>query len=395
MRICDVNNFYSPHGGGVRNYHDNKFQYFAAREGHAYALVVPSRRHRVDRRGCAARYEVPAVPFPGRPYRVIVSWRALRRVIDDFRPDVVEVGSPYVLPWLVRRALKGTGIPCTGFYHADYPHAYLGAAAAVLHRGLRRPFERLGRLHVRRAYAGSAVVLCASRRAEARLRQAGLRNARCTPLGLDPSTFRPHASRGEVRRALGIPAEARMVLHTSRLHPEKSVRRVLAAYEQFRDPGRLWLVVVTYGPLAELVRTRLGHRGDVRLLDFLQDPDELARLLGEADLGLSLSPHDTFALGALETMACGTRTLALRGSAAAELLERCAGGDLVSDLRPATIATGVRAALSVRSTTASRQALHERVRAAYGWDKTFDRQLEAYAAVIGRGDAHPAEGRHA
>ncbi len=382
VRVCDVNNFYSPNGAGVRSYHDARLELFAGREGYRYALVVPSDRNRRTRHGNATVYEVPALPIPRRVYRCIVSWRVLRAVFEDFRPDIVEAGSPYLLPSLVRRAAAGTDITLTAFYHADFPDAYFGHAAATISERLRPSAVRIGRWLVRQAYRDCAVVACASGHAERRLRQAGVAATARTPLGFDPSVFRPPDRRGATRRALGIGEETALVLHVARLHPEKSVRQIMAAWDRVDRRDDRTLAIVLHGPLATSFERRYAARRDVRLLEYRPDRRELAALLGDADLMLSLSPYDTFSLATVEAMGCGTPVLAVRESAAAELVSACAGGALVADTTPEAIADGIEAALLRPSSSAERRDLHRRVADRYSLERGFERQLAVYEATI-------------
>ncbi|HLE56599.1 MAG TPA: glycosyltransferase family 1 protein, partial [Rhodothermia bacterium] len=60
MRICDINNFYTPVGGGVRVYHDRKLAYCRDRDI-PYCLVVPSNRFERVREGSALRLHVPSI----------------------------------------------------------------------------------------------------------------------------------------------------------------------------------------------------------------------------------------------------------------------------------------------------------------------------------------------
>ena len=72
MRICDVNNNYSPTGGGVRTYHHEKIRYMRAHPQHTYCLVVPSDRETWEQDGNIVHAHVPAVALGGSGYRMIV-----------------------------------------------------------------------------------------------------------------------------------------------------------------------------------------------------------------------------------------------------------------------------------------------------------------------------------
>jgi alpha-1,6-mannosyltransferase len=381
MRICDVNNFYSPTGGGVRIYHDRKVEFFAARPEHAHALVVPSDRWRCTRTGSTTRYEIPAVPMPGGVYRYTCSTRYLRRVVEDFHPDLIEVGSPYLLPHLTRRAARGHAAAIVGYYHADFPHAYLGRAGAAVHARLRDPGERLGRWYAGRVYRSYDATLCASAYAADRLAQAGVPAALRVPLGVDTTVFRPQQRAESVRADLGIEPDQTLVIHTGRLHAEKNVREMFAGWCHAPSRTDARLVILLHGPLAPWIRQQARGRDDVVTLDYVPQPERLAGLLASADLALSLSRHDTFSLGTLEAMACGTPTVTVAGSAAAELTEACTGGLALADVRRDSLAHVFRETPAAAN-EATRRVLHERVASRYSWRATFELQVEAYARVL-------------
>ncbi|MGZ5791933.1 MAG: glycosyltransferase family 1 protein, partial [Croceibacterium sp.] len=64
MRIVDVCAFYSPHGGGVRTYVEQKLA-IAPRLGHDVTIIVPGERHEIIERGPHARIE--SLPSPRLP----------------------------------------------------------------------------------------------------------------------------------------------------------------------------------------------------------------------------------------------------------------------------------------------------------------------------------------
>ena len=77
MRLLDINNLYSPTGGGVRTYHERRAAYHAQRGDVAYALVVPSDRAWHSREGGFERFGVPGLPLGSSGYRQIIGSRGL------------------------------------------------------------------------------------------------------------------------------------------------------------------------------------------------------------------------------------------------------------------------------------------------------------------------------
>ena len=58
------------------------------------------------------------------PYRFMLATRTNRRIALHERPDVIEVGSPGFVPWIVRLAARGLDIPAVAFYHSNFPRVF-------------------------------------------------------------------------------------------------------------------------------------------------------------------------------------------------------------------------------------------------------------------------------
>ena len=88
--------------------------YFRAAPGVHYAFLMPDSAAREEALGENAVIEhVPAFKFPGHwEYRLAPPAGALRDSILKHRPDVIEVGSPYLLPGRIRRIVKS--LPVVG-----------------------------------------------------------------------------------------------------------------------------------------------------------------------------------------------------------------------------------------------------------------------------------------
>ena len=106
--VVDINNFFSSTGGGVRRYHLEKLQALSDDPRLDYHVIVPSDRDEVEHYGRATIHHVPAANALGTGYRFILNPIRLRRLFLRLQPDVIEVGSPYVLPDLVRWAARSS-----------------------------------------------------------------------------------------------------------------------------------------------------------------------------------------------------------------------------------------------------------------------------------------------
>jgi D-inositol-3-phosphate glycosyltransferase len=149
------------------------------------------------------------------------------------------------------------------------------------------------------------------------------RKVAVVPPGVDLTTFSP-GERAAARRALGIPAGARLMLFVGRIQPLKApdvliraAAEILRRRPQWRDD----LIVGVLGgasgsglahpeALGELVES-LGLTDHVRFVPPV-DRTELARWYRAADIVAVPSYSESFGLVAIEAQACGTPVVAAR-----------------------------------------------------------------------------------
>ena len=386
MRICDVNNFYSPTGGGVRTYHERKLDFFAedAERGDAYALVVPSDRQAITRRRAGAMLvELPARKVGDAGYRAITHSRDLAGFFADFAPDLVEIGSPYLMPWLVRRALPRP-TATVGFVHADYPDTYVEPALRGAFSGLLRPLAapaaRLAGHHMAHTYGWMSASFGASAHVLRKLRRLGLRRLFHTPCGVEAQEFSATRRDLQRRRQLGIADDERLLLFLGRLSGEKGVDLLLDAWPRLAGRPGLRLVIAGHGPREAEVDALVARDPSVIRLAHVEGRREVAAWMASADLFLALGAYETFSLTTLEALACGTAVLAPDSGGAAELIQNFAAGSTFARGDPAALAAAIVDAAPLRPSQAAR--LRARIESDYTWPAACARIRDAYERVL-------------
>jgi alpha-1,6-mannosyltransferase len=368
VSVLDVNNHYSATGGGVRTYHHAKLAYYRERSDVRYALVVPSTRFARRAEGNATIFEVPALPSPAQGYRVLHDRAAIARVVDEFAPDIVEVGSVFALPRFVRHAVAGKHIAVVAFLHSDYPLSYVrpffGRAGARV-AGLA---GRAADAHMRRAYERFDAVFAASEHSCERLRSLGLSRVVRVPFGVDSRAFRPDLrERSDDRR---------VVLFLGRLAAEKGIDLLFEAYPRFRDPS-ITVRIGGRGPARKRLERFVARYPEVQALDRIDGEAALARTYASADLLLSLGSSETFSLATLEALACGTPVIAPDAGGAGELVRRSGAGRVFPAGDAGALARAIREPLPDEHRDRARAfALGQ------SWERTFDRLTSAYARVV-------------
>lgn len=381
LAILDTTKYFGPTSGGVRTYLLEKARYVAARPALRQVMVLPGARRGLTEIDGVRCYWLrgPSIPFQY-PYRLLLAPRALPRILEHERPDLIEVGSPFVVPWMTRRANRGLGVPMVWFYHGNIPRviAPRGTGASVGRRGL----AALGWRYVRRVSRLFEATFACSEFAATDLESRGVTNVVRVPLGVDLDLFSPDRRHraAQVRRRERWP-DGPLAIHVGRLAGEKELDVVLRAWPEVERRTGATLVVVGAGPSEQ--RYRRMARGRILWRGFEPDRERLADLLGAADLYVAPCPIETFGLAALEALASGLPVLSAGEGGVAEKVAASGAG---ATYPPGDVAACAAAAIALL--TADLPALGRLGRGFaerhHAWPVALDAIFAAYHRVLAR-----------
>jgi alpha-1,6-mannosyltransferase len=370
--VVRLANYVAPASGGLRtSLRELGAGYQAA--GHEPVLVIPGpepgRRH--TEQGLVITVPGWRVPATG-GYRAILTRRPLRRLLDELEPDRLEVSDRTTLRW------TGAWARARGVRSMMVSHDSL-AGLMVMFSPPGVPATRLADHFNRRTAASYDVVVCTTAWAAAEFRRLGAPNLLQVPFGVDLACFHPQR-RDEDLRARLAPGGQALLVHCSRLSPEKRPQRAIGAVAELRRRGLpAVLVVAGDGPQRRALQAQA--RGlPVRFLRHISDRGLLARLLATADVVIAPGPVETFGLSALESLASGTPVVVSSHSALPEIV---GPAGLAAEDDDASCADAIQRVLERDVTGRRRLARAQAGR--YGWP----------AAVRGFLDAHglgPAPG---
>jgi len=319
VKISDLTQFYSPFSGGVKRYLHEKIAYirnYSPEDEHV--LVVPGSKTEVTSNGRSRVYSIrsPLVSRSSR-YRALLNLRAIEEILDREQPDLIESSDPYQIGWkaiAVGRALK---IPVVGFYHSHFPEAYLKGTAIFLgKRGTLRAMK-LTRAYVRKLYNRFQATLVPSERLADLLFEWGVHNVRPVRLGVNTKVFNPAPDDAPAtRQSLGVEADQKLLLYVGRLAKEKNTQTLFRAFEllRMRDRNKFHLLIIGDGPQRSRVQKIRQRVGNISWISYCTDSADLARYYRAADLFVHPGVQETFGLVALESQACGTPVVGIRGS---------------------------------------------------------------------------------
>ncbi|WP_431468995.1 glycosyltransferase [Sphingosinithalassobacter sp. LHW66-3] len=309
MRIVDVNEFYSPTGGGVRTYLDRKMT-ILAEMGHELIVVAPARENRIEERpggGVIHWIKAPPLIFD-RNYGIFYDAAPITDLLDRLKPDVVETSSPWRPAWIVGD-WKGDAVKVF-FTHNDniaaYPQRWLEGVASP-----RRVEEMFGfySRYMGRFLAKFDAVVTNSETMRGRFERRGLPVDRAEPLGIDRGYFSPTLRDEKLRAALleqcGLPPEGHLLLGLGRHHPEKRWPMVIDAVEAAAATLPIGLVLIGDGVDRRAIERRTADSPHVRLFAPVYDRLRLARIMASCDALIHGNETETFGLVGSEALASG------------------------------------------------------------------------------------------
>jgi 1,2-diacylglycerol 3-alpha-glucosyltransferase len=297
-----------------------------AHQGHEVVVTIPSPRpghfsemlNGVRLEGLRsipltiARPDIYYTPFPA---------RAIRHIMDSFRPEIVHIHDHYSISWAAYRAARQRRIPVIGTNHF-MPENVL--PYFPLKKTLRPFYERTFWNWMLGLYNRLDVVTAASGTAVTIMQEAGLW-APAFPIscGIDPERFHPDASLDPsvMRQRYKLDPDAIVILFVGRVDGEKRIELLLRALQRLNRTD-IQLVVAGNGgerQHLEALAAGLGLGRQVVFTGYVPD-DDLPALLNSVDIFAMPSEAELLSIATLEAMASARPILAARARALPELV---------------------------------------------------------------------------
>ena len=217
-----------------------------------------------------------------------------------------------------------------------------------------------------------------------------LQNGFVVPNGVEDSLLQSHRGH-QFRQKLGLPEGCPFLLALSRVHPQKGIDLLLQAFVSLKAQGHLvgWHLIIAGsgepGYVAKL--QRMAHQtsaeGFVHWPGWLYGEAKLAAL-SEASLFVLSSFLESFGIGVLEAMACGTPVLVSRPVALSSEIEMHNSG-WVMELSPDGLQRGLLEATANPETLRERgEAARQLVAERFTWPKVSEQLREYYARIVNK-----------
>jgi alpha-1,6-mannosyltransferase len=384
VRLVDITSFFPTSCGGIKRYYREKARVLPPR-GIDCHFVAPGAQRAEEALGAGTLHLLPGPSIPwSRQYRLFRPDGELGRLLRRLQPDVVEIGSHYLLPEMVRRALAPLGPrrpAVVGFFHTDFPRQLVEPIARrFLPAGIDRAAVHLAWAFARRQFAGYDASLVASRQIAAMLRGLDFPGVHWVGLGVDDAVFQPILRPAEDPAPVFRPPT---VSYVGRLSPEKELGLLVSIWDEVHARTGARLRLVGEGPSRASFERFAADRPSVSVEAYLDQPQDVAAVLASSDVVVLTSGTETFSLATAEALACGTPVVGPARGAVGELLVASGGGLAFTAGSAPALGHALRTMLALDP--AARRAVGASGRAHvlrhFTWDRVADRLSEAYASV--------------
>jgi glycosyltransferase involved in cell wall biosynthesis len=380
VRIALFTNNYLPFCGGVTISVETLRRGLEA-SGHEAWVFGPRLTGAEDASVKVVRYpSIPVATYPEFALAVPYS-RRIERLVSALAFDVIHAHHPFLLGPAARRVARRIRRPLIFTYHTRY-EKYAHYVPLPLR------LVQAAALRISAGFAAQAdAVLAPSAVIRDELHARGVRAPiAVVPTGVDLERFRP-GDREAARRSLGVGQGEPLVLYVGRLDREKSVDRVLGAFERVASTiPAARLVLVGQGTEAERLRRTAASLPVAERIRFLglRPHDSLAECYQAADVFLFASETETQGLVLAEAAACGLPAVAVDAPGCDEVVRDGDTGILTKG-DPAALAEAV---IGLLLDPERRRAMARRARevAEHLFDVKLqiDRTMAVYADAVAR-----------
>ncbi len=273
---------------------------------------------------------VPSVPFPlYRYYRLGIPYPPkLDKVLDRFKPDLVQVGAPTGLCLYGQNYAMRRNLPTVASYHTHFVDYFP-------YYGLRWA-ESLGWKWMKWFYNRNKLTFAPTPGTVRELKNRGFKNVRLWSRGVDRRKFSPQFRRDRLRKKLG--GKDPLLLFVGRMVSEKNLEVLSDAAVLLRAKGhKFQLVFAGDGPYRSVLEKKLPQD---HYLGFVQGRD-LAELYASSDLFVFPSTTETFGNVILEAFSSGLPVIAANQGGSADLVHSGVNGYLSKPKNPHDFASKI------------------------------------------------------
>ncbi len=313
MKILDITHFYSERSGGIKTYINQKISYFKDKNIE-HVVIVPGKKDHISYVNNTKIYQIKS-PYMliWKQYRILINQTKISDIIEYEKPDIVEVGSLFLLPTFIKKLKDKMGFSIVGFFHSNLEKSI----SNLLHLKKDSTFIlKAARQYIYKTYKDMDLVIAPSFYVKNYLSSIGLYNAHVIHHGLDLSDFEDPYPAEELKNSL---KDKFVLIYAGRFSKDKNFLELLKIFRELKNiDDKFHLLLVGDGP--DKKKTKKYLDSNYTLLDYVKDKRYLANLYASSDAFISASKSDTFGYALIEAQACGLPIVAYKDNSFPEIV---------------------------------------------------------------------------
>jgi glycosyltransferase involved in cell wall biosynthesis len=332
MKILISGATYYPDVNGA-SYFTQRLAFYLKKKGHEVLVIAPSRtiHHEISQHNGVSVFGVRSYPIlvydDFRFSPAFFTKKAIKKVIQDFNPDIVHTQSHFLFCAEVVEIARELKIPIVGTNHfmpENLVHYF------PLPKFLKNLIKDFGWWQFRRVYDKVDLVTAPTQTAADLTKKSRLmKNIIPISNGIDMEKFNP-GNKGEYLRKKYLLPDKPLLITVGRLDKEKNVDMLLRALKLVPDSINLHFAIVGKGAEKsnlEKLAGELGVANRVTFLGFVPD-DELPGLYSISSCFINACTAELQCIAAMESMASGLPVIAINAVALPELVKHGENGFL-------------------------------------------------------------------
>lgn len=307
MKIAIVTETFLPSTDGVVTRLKACIRYFK-QAGHDVHVIAPD----------LGVYKFEGAKITGIPARTLPFYRSkkfalpsrkVKKVLEDYNPDVVHVVNPALLGVSGVHYAKKLDIPLLASYHTQVPKY-----ADYYHLPL---FKGVLWWYFRKLHNQAALNLCTSQAVKEELEQQHFERVHVWKRGVDTELFHPDKYDELMRKRLTEgKTEKKLLLFVGRLAAEKEIEKIKFVLEASDDFA---LAIVGDGPYRQQLENHFS--GTHTVFTGMLHGEELAKAYASSDVFVFPSTSETLGLVIAEAMASGLPLVAAKSGPTCEQIK--------------------------------------------------------------------------
>lgn len=384
MKILIASDLHWPTINGVATFSRTLAQGLAAR-GHDVLVIAPSQTGRkykeVDDNYPV--YRTRSVPFPFyQNFRISINpQREVKKIIEEFEPDVVHI---QMLMWIGQAAMRygnKAGIPIVSTNHA-MPENLLDNLRLLA--PVARPINYMLKEYGRRFHSKSDCVTMPTQSAIDMFDVELPKPMLAISNGINLSRFKPGKVPKKLYKKYKIPENRQIITYVGRLDAEKHLWLLVKAFAKVRRGRDVQLLIVGDGTDSDNLKELVRELKIVKRTTFTgRVPDEdLTQLHRVGTVFAMPSPAELQSIALLEAMASGKPTVAVDAGALKELCQDGVNGELCEQDNVEQMATALAKILDDEKLAKKYSEKSLEIAKTHDIEYTLDRFEEVYRSVM-------------